>query len=199
MTRIAAYQTLLTGAALAVAGVLIVGCSSQGSSSLASAEASSPASAAQSTTASPDAGATTSAGSSSTAPGASTGQPTSAAPTQASFKRVPMQTATGGEFVSPSNNISCEVDYHRGGLTQAYCLTGTPAQSVTMGVTGTYTTCKGQQCLSNAGDGTPTLAYGTETGVGPFLCESATTGVTCTTTNGRGFQISRSGITSVSG
>jgi hypothetical protein len=110
-----------------------------------------------------------------------------------------MQTATGGEFVSPSNNISCEVDYHHDGLTQAYCLTGTPAQSVTMGVTGTYTTCKGQQCLSNAGDGTPTLAYGTETGVGPFLCESATTGVTCTTTNGRGFQISRSGITSVSG
>jgi hypothetical protein len=196
MTRIAARRTLLTDAALAVAGVLIVGCSSQDSSSSASAQATSPASAAQSPTASPDAGATSSPAASS----ASTGQSTSSAPTQAtSFKRVPMQTATGGEFVSPSNNISCEVDYHRGGLTQAYCLTGTPAQSVTMGVTGTYTTCKGQQCLSNAGDGTPTLAYGTETGVGPFLCESATTGVTCTTTNGRGFQISRSGITSVSG
>jgi hypothetical protein len=180
MTRIGARRTLLTGAALAVAGVLIVGCSSQDSSSSAFTQATPPASAATSS--------------------ASTGQSTSAAPTQAtSFKRVPMQTATGGEFVSPSNNISCEVDYHRGGLTQAYCLTGTPAQSVTMGITGTYTTCKGQQCLSNAGDGTPTLAYGTETGVGPFLCESATTGVTCTTTNGRGFQISRSGITSVSG
>jgi hypothetical protein len=36
MTRIAACRTLLTGAALAVAGVLIVGCSSQGSSSSAS-------------------------------------------------------------------------------------------------------------------------------------------------------------------
>jgi hypothetical protein len=106
-----------------------------------------------------------------------------------------MQTTTGGEFVSPSGNISCEV-----GLTSAYCETGTPAQSVTMkGTDGTYTTCTGQQCLSNAGDGTPTLAYGTETGVGPFLCESATTGVTCTAANGRGFQISRSGITSVSG
>jgi hypothetical protein len=105
-----------------------------------------------------------------------------------------MQTATGGEFVSPSGNISCQV-----GLTRALCLTGTPAQSVTMGITGSYTTCTGLQCLSNAGDGTPTLAYGTETGVGPFLCESATTGVTCTTTDGRGFQISSSGITSVSG
>lgn len=106
-----------------------------------------------------------------------------------------MQTATGGEFASPSGNISCQV-----GLTKVECQTGIPAQSVTTsGIDGTYTTCTGQQCLSNAGDGTPTLAYGTETGVGPFLCESATTGVTCTTTNGRGFQISSSGITSVSG
>jgi hypothetical protein len=64
-----------------------------------------------------------------------------------------------------------------------------------MSVTGTYTTCNGQQCLGNAGDGTPTLAYGTETGVGPFLCESATTGVTCTA-DGKGFQISTSGIAS---
>jgi len=183
MTRIAARRTLLTGAALAVAAVLIAGCSSQDSSSSASAQPTSPASAAQSPTASSDAAATASAGSSSTAP-------TSAA----SFKRVPMQTATGGEFVSPSNNISCQV-----GLTNAMCLTGTPAQSVTMGVSGSYTTCTGDQCLSNAGDGTPTLAYGTETGVGPFLCESTTAGVTCTITSGKGFQISRSGITSVTG
>jgi hypothetical protein len=106
-----------------------------------------------------------------------------------------MQTAKGGEFASPSGNISCQV-----GLTKVECQTGTPAQSVTMsGIDGTYTTCTGQQCIGNPGDGTPTLAYGTETGVGPFLCESATSGVTCTTTNGRGFQISRSSITSVSG
>jgi hypothetical protein len=105
-----------------------------------------------------------------------------------------MQTATGGEFVSPSGNISCEV-----GLSKVYCQTGTPAQSVTMsGIDGTYSTCKGQQCLGNTGDPTPTLAYGTETGVGPYLCESATAGITCTTTQGKGFLISRSGITSVS-
>jgi hypothetical protein len=107
-----------------------------------------------------------------------------------------MQTATGGEFLSPSGNISCEVDY-KAGLNQVDCQTGTPARSVTMGVTGTYTTCTGQQCIGNPGDGTPTLAYGTATGVGPFLCESATTGVTCTA-GGKGFQISTSGITSVS-
>ena len=198
MTRIAAHRMLLTGAALAVAGVLIVGCSSQDPSSSASAKATSLASAAQSPAASPDAGATTSAGSSPTASSASTRQSTSSAPTPTSTTRVPMQTATGGEFLSPSGNISCEVDYHRVSLIRAYCQTGTPAQSVTMGVTGRYTTCTGQQCIGNSGEGTPTLAYGTVTGVGPFLCESATTGVTCTA-DGRGFRISTSGITSVSG
>jgi len=106
-------------------------------------------------------------------------------------------TPTGGEFLSPSGNISCEVDYHRAGLTQAYCQTVTPPRSVTMGATGRYTTCTGQQCIGNPGINTPTLAYGTATGVGPFLCESATTGVTCTA-GGRGFQISASGITPVS-
>jgi hypothetical protein len=108
-----------------------------------------------------------------------------------------MQTAAGGEFLSPSGNISCEVDYHRAGLIQAYCQTVTPARSATMGAAGKYTTCTGQQCLGNPGTGTPTLAYGTATGVGPFRCESAAAGVTCTA-DGKGFRISASGITPVS-
>jgi hypothetical protein len=121
--------------------------------------------------------------------------PATAAPTPASSARlVPMQTAAGGEFLSPSGNISCEVDYHRAGLTKVYCQTATPARSVTMGVAGRYTTCTGQQCLGNPGTGTPALAYGTATGAGPFRCESAATGVTCVA-NGRGFRISASGIT----
>jgi hypothetical protein len=110
---------------------------------------------------------------------------------------VPMQTAAGGEFLSPSGNISCEVDYHRAGLTQVYCQTVTPARSVTMGAAGRYTSCTGQQCLGNPGTGTPTLAYGTATGVGPFRCESAAAGITCAA-DGRGFRISASGITPVS-
>ena len=67
-----------------------------------------------------------------------------------------------------------------------------------MDVTGRYTTCTGQQCLGNPGTGTPTLAYGTATGVGPFRCASATSGVTCTA-GGKGFQISASSITPVPG
>ena len=103
-----------------------------------------------------------------------------------------MQTATGGEFLSPSGNISCEVS-----LTTVYCQTGTPARSVTMTIAGRYTTCAGGKCLGNPGEKTPALAYGQATGVGPFLCVSAIAGVTCTT-DGKGFRISASGITSVS-
>lgn len=121
-----------------------------------------------------------------------------AGPTAApSATLVPMQSADGGEFLSPSGNISCEVDYYHAGLTQVYCQTAKPAQSVTMGLRGRYKTCTGLQCLANAGTGTPTLAYGTATGVGPFRCESATTGVTCLA-HGRGFRISTSGIVHVS-
>ena len=148
------------------------------------------------TTARPVTGPATSAATASTAVAAppSTGAPATAGSTTL----VPMQTVAGGEFLSPSGNISCEIDYHRAGLTQAYCQTITPARSASMDVTGRYTTCTGQQCLGNPGTGTPILAYGTATGVGPFRCESATSGVTCTA-GGKGFQISASGITPVPG
>ncbi len=109
---------------------------------------------------------------------------------------VPMQTATGGEFVSPSGNIGCEVDFSPSSQ-GALCLTISPPRSVHMTVDGTLTQCMGQQCLSNAGLNTPTLAYGTQTGVGPFRCVSATTGVTCTVTSGKGFTINAAGITPV--
>jgi hypothetical protein len=130
-------------------------------------------------------------------PSASAPAATAAATATSVASLVPMQTAAGGEFLSPSGNISCEVDYQRAGLTQVYCQTATPARSVTMSATGKYTTCTGQQCLGNSGTGTPTLAYGKATGVGPFRCESAVTGVTCLA-NGKGFQISTSGVTPAS-
>jgi hypothetical protein len=123
--------------------------------------------------------------------------PASAGPAASrSAALVPMQTAAGGEFLSPSGNVSCEVDYQRAGLTQVYCQTASPPRSVTMGAAGKYTTCSGDQCLGNSGTGTPTLAYGTATGVGPFRCESAVTGVTCVA-NGKGFRISASGMAPV--
>jgi hypothetical protein len=124
--------------------------------------------------------------------------PTAAASPSAAAKLVPLEWGAGGEFLSPSNNISCEVDYHRSGITGAYCETFSPPESVKMGVTGTYAVCKGQMCQSNPGEDTPTLAYGTATGAGPFRCTSATTGVTCLA-HGKGFHISNAGITPASG
>jgi len=176
-----------TSAVLLAAALVLAACSS-----------SSPA--VPTTTTSPTTGPATSAPVATTAAPATAPAPpaTAATTTAGSTTFVPMQTAAGGEFLSPSGNISCEIDDNRADLTQAYCQTITPPQSVTMGITGKYTTCTGEQCLGNPGTNTPTLAYGTATGVGPFRCESATNGVTCMA-GGKGFRISTSGITSVPG
>jgi hypothetical protein len=106
---------------------------------------------------------------------------------------LPMQTATGGEFLSPTGNISCEID-DTSTNQSVLCQSLSPPQSVTMTDSGALTKCAGHQCSSNPGEDTPTLAYGAATGVGPFRCLSATTGMICTVTGGKGFQISSSGI-----
>ncbi len=105
------------------------------------------------------------------------------------------------EFYSPSQNISCEIDYAVTGTPteSVYCETGTPAQSVVMASDGSLKTCSGMQCESNAGVDTPTLAYGDSTGVGPFRCTSTVEAMVCTATGGKGFSISRSGITPIGG
>jgi hypothetical protein len=108
----------------------------------------------------------------------------------------PAQTSHGGEFLSPSGNISCEIDNGYIGLHQVYCQTISPPQSVVLTLKGTFKVCKGQQCLGNPADNTPVLAYGHSTRSGPFRCVSTTSGVSCTV-SGKGFQISRSGITPV--
>jgi hypothetical protein len=184
--------TSLRVAALALAALLAAGCGGAATSS--SASGTSPA-ASSSTQSAPPAAASSTPSAPSTPASANSASPATTASTPAAGPtHVPMQTAAGGEFLSPSGNISCEVDYHRNGLTQAYCQTIAPPRSVTMDATGTYKTCTGQQCLGNPGTNTPTLAYGTATGAGPFLCQSATTGITCVAA-GQGFRISTSGIT----
>ncbi len=186
-TKIAGISALGLGVGLALSA-----CSSGTSSAVGTASAATPSASAPAATAHPTASPVA------TSAPAVPATPTTAVPTGAPGSTlVPMQTAAGGEFLSPSGNISCEVDYHRAGLIRAYCQTAKPARSVTMGANGRYTTCTGEKCLGNAGDGTPTLAYGKATGVGPFRCESAATGITCVA-NGRGFRISNSGITPAS-
>lgn len=99
-------------------------------------------------------------------------------------------------FLSPSGNISCEIDYTSGATTNAaICQTLSPAESASLSPDGSVKTC-GLGCEGNPAVHTPTLDYGSSTGLGPFECRSATSGVTCTV-SGKGFEISRSGISSV--
>ncbi|MFZ0906646.1 MAG: hypothetical protein WAN71_22795 [Mycobacterium sp.] len=100
----------------------------------------------------------------------------------------PLATADTYAFLSPTRNISCEME------DIVYCQTFTPPQSVHLSADGTLTPCTGEGCEGNPGIGTPTLGYGQSANHGPFTCVSQTDGVTCTTASGRGFTISNSGI-----
>jgi hypothetical protein len=107
------------------------------------------------------------------------------------------QTATETEFLSPSKNISCEIDADFGpsSQSQALCLTISPPRSVVLKTDGSLTECNGQQCLSNAGEMTPTLAHGQSIALGPFSCHSSTAGITCTLRSGAGFLVATAGVT----
>jgi hypothetical protein len=108
----------------------------------------------------------------------------------------PQAAADQNAFLSPSRNISCEIDvrqnYNMPDVT--YCQSNSPPQSVHMSADGTVTPCTGEGCVGNPGIGTPILAYGQSASLGPFTCVSQTDGVTCTVASGHGFTISSSGI-----
>jgi hypothetical protein len=135
---------------------------------------------------------TTSASTTSTSAAAATTSTT----TQTSGTLVP-QTSTVTEFYSPSKNISCEIDNNLGSsaLTSALCLTVSPPKSATLMTDSTLNECTGVNCLSNAGENTPTLAYGQSITLGPFTCASSTAGMKCTLASGDGFLISSQAIT----
>jgi hypothetical protein len=121
---------------------------------------------------------------------------TAPAPLLAALLFAPQAAADSNSFLTPSRNISCEMNsrqpYNAPDVT--YCQSNSPPQSVHMSADGTVTICNGQSCLGNPGIGTPTLSYGQSASIGPFNCVSDTGGVTCTVASGRGFTISNSGI-----
>jgi hypothetical protein len=98
----------------------------------------------------------------------------------------------GGEFLAPGT-ISCEIDNGRVNVHQVYCQTITPAESVTMSLTGKLKKCVGQRCLGNPADNAVNLPYGSSAGAGSFHCLSTKPGVICTV-GGKGFRISKTGI-----
>jgi hypothetical protein len=75
------------------------------------------------------------------------------------------------------------------------CLTLSPARSVVLKTDASLVECNGQSCLSNAGEITPTLAYGQSITLGPFSCLSSRAGIKCTLQSGAGFLIATSGVT----
>lgn len=101
-------------------------------------------------------------------------------------------------FLSPTRNISCEINYRRQGLPdEAFCFALSRPESATLNPDGTFSVCTGESCLANAAENTPTLGYGQTMTNGPFTCRSEVGGVTCTVASGRGFTISSAAITPV--
>ena len=74
-------------------------------------------------------------------------------------------------------------------FTQAYCMSATTklVHHATLSASGVVKRCVGVQCGSNPGMGTPDLNPGTLVRSGPFTCVIATSAVTCTVADGKGF------------
>ncbi len=121
---------------------------------------------------------------------------TGAAQLLAALVLAPQAVAEQNSFLTPSRNISCEINSRQSDNApdSTYCQSNTPPQSVQLSADGTATICNGESCLGNPGIGTPVLGYGQRSSLGPFTCMSDTGGVTCTVASGRGFTISNSGI-----
>lgn len=104
------------------------------------------------------------------------------------------------EFLYPNSGISCELDYHRPGVPNLdYCQNFSPSESVHMTTSGMAKICKGDTCVGNPGDPTPTLKYGKIAKAGPFVCHSSHADVVCAVPNGKGFLINKRLITPIRG
>ena len=95
-------------------------------------------------------------------------------------------------FLSPSGNLGCEVADHDPRGAYAFCQSDRRPQTVRMAVTGRLRICRGERCLGDPPENTPTLAYGRQVRVGRFRCASEQAGIRCTVVaTGRGFVIDR--------
>jgi hypothetical protein len=109
-------------------------------------------------------------------------------------------TKTSASFYSPSRNLSCGMwdDRRPGPPNGVRSESGKKPQRVTMGVDGRLGICRGERCIGNIGENTPTLAYGKQITIGRFRCFSLKAGVKCIViSSSRGFLINATGITKV--
>lgn len=103
-------------------------------------------------------------------------------------------------FISPSGNIGCQMDAKnvRCDIREAeFAEPAAPSNcpldygdSVGVRLSGPgFFVCHGDTAVD---PGAPQLAYGESTGIGPFVCQSAESGISCTNTDtGNGFTLSR--------
>ena len=112
--------------------------------------------------------------------------------------KIPTTTTTTPEtniqIHSPTGNIHCGI--HAGLAPSSnfvHCFTEVPPQSVTLSPNGTFSTCAGATCLATPNPAEVDLLYGQAAKGGPFSCTSTFNGMICTV-NGKGFEISRSGV-----
>jgi Domain of unknown function (DUF4232) len=97
-------------------------------------------------------------------------------------------------FRSPSG-VECELAVNASKTPAlAYCQTISAPRTVRMTRSGHLKICAGADCLSNAPLNVSVLAVGEYSTLGPFRCQSLTSGVRCRVPSSRGFMISRSGI-----
>ena len=130
-TRLASILLLGLGVGLALSA-----CSTSASSATSAPSSAAPSSAAPSR-ATPSASALPATAEPISSPVATSASSATVAPAATpSVTFVPIQRFPAGAFYSPSENISCELNYHRDGQTLMSCQTLAPRVWVEMGVTG---------------------------------------------------------------
>jgi hypothetical protein len=103
------------------------------------------------------------------------------------------------QFASPSGNLLCFMT-DRGAQSQAYCQSFNRPSRVYLNANGALSICRGQACPGNPGEGDVyrPLAYGAHRIVGPFRCDSLTTGMRCVViSSGIGFLIDSRTVTRI--
>jgi hypothetical protein len=98
-------------------------------------------------------------------------------------------------FLTPSGNLGCEVADRDVRGSYVFCQSNRRPQTVRMAPNARLSICRGQRCLGDPPENTPTLGYGRRVRVGRFRCTSAASGVRCVVvSSGRGFVIDRASI-----
>jgi hypothetical protein len=114
------------------------------------------------------------------------------------------QANTSAAFLSPSRNLSCEMNDRRPNVgSYVYCQSFNRPHSAKLTLSGRFTVCRDRSrltthCLGDPGEHTPLLAYGHQKTVGRFRCRSRHDGITCTVIrSGKGFRIDGAGVSRV--